>query len=59
MDMDVLFTERGKKDGEIMGRNEYMQPVIVEGPEKLLGQIARARIERGSYANLIGSIAAE
>jgi tRNA-2-methylthio-N6-dimethylallyladenosine synthase len=59
MDMDVLFTERGKKDGEIMGRNEYMQPVIAEGTEKLLGKIARVRIERGSYANLRGTIGAE
>jgi tRNA-2-methylthio-N6-dimethylallyladenosine synthase len=55
-EMEVLFTERGKREGEIMGRNEYMQPVMADGPESLIGKIARVRIERASYANLRGRI---
>jgi tRNA-2-methylthio-N6-dimethylallyladenosine synthase len=56
-EMEVLFTERGKNAGEIAGRNEYMQPVIANGPESTIGKIARVRIESASYANLHGETA--
>jgi tRNA-2-methylthio-N6-dimethylallyladenosine synthase len=54
--MRVLFAERAK-DGFLMGRNEYLQPVIAAAPDSLLGTIQRVRIDSASYANLRGELA--
>lgn len=55
--MSVLFTDISKvDDGYIIGKNEYLQPVIVKADTKLVGTIQNVKIESASYANLKGKI---
>lgn len=54
--MKVLFTSKGKLKGEIVGKNEYLQPVIVAGDEGLIGTIQNVKIIEASYANLRGNV---
>ena len=55
--ISVMFLEKSKVDSNcIIGKNEYLQPVIVEGNESLLGQIKDVKITSASYANLKGKI---
>ncbi len=55
--MNVLFTDVSKTDSEyILGKNEYLQPVIVKAGAELIGTIKNVKIESASYANLKGEI---
>ncbi|MCR5506470.1 MAG: tRNA (N6-isopentenyl adenosine(37)-C2)-methylthiotransferase MiaB [bacterium] len=55
--MSVLFTDVSKTDNQyIIGKNEYLQPVIVKADAKLVGTIQNVEIESASYANLKGKI---
>ena len=55
--MSVLFTDVSKTDSNcIIGKNEYLQPVIVKGEANLVGTIQNVEIESASYANLKGKI---
>jgi tRNA-2-methylthio-N6-dimethylallyladenosine synthase len=54
MAMRVLFTEKAKSG--LLGRSEYLQPVIVVASDSLLGSIQDVRIRSASYANLRGDI---
>ncbi len=55
--MNVLFTDVSKTDaGYIIGKNEYLQPVIVKADAKIVGTIQSIKITSASYANLKGEI---
>jgi tRNA-2-methylthio-N6-dimethylallyladenosine synthase len=54
--LDVLFEGSGRKPGQIAGRSPYLQPVHVEGPEGLIGQIAAVDILASSPNSLTGVI---
>ena len=55
--MSVLFTDVSKTDSKyIIGKNEYLQPVIVKADAKLVGTIQNVKIISASYANLKGEI---
>lgn len=41
---DVLFTAKGRNEGQILGRSPWLQSVHVEGPESLIGHLARVTI---------------
>ena len=41
---DVLFTGKGRNDGQILGRSPWLQSVHVGGPDHLIGQLHRVRI---------------
>jgi tRNA-2-methylthio-N6-dimethylallyladenosine synthase len=41
---DVLFTAKGRNEGQILGRSPWLQSVHVEGPEHLIGQLAKVTI---------------
>ncbi len=52
----VLIDGTGKKDGQLLGRNPYMQAVYADGNPRLHGQIIDVKIT-GAYANsLTGEI---
>ena len=51
----VLFDRPGRHEGQLVGRSPYMQPVHVEGPSSMLGQIAELKIEAGYANSLAGS----
>jgi tRNA-2-methylthio-N6-dimethylallyladenosine synthase len=41
---DVLFTAKGRNEGQILGRSPWLQSVHVDGPEHLIGQLAKVTI---------------
>ena len=54
--LPVLFEGRGRRDGQILGRSPYQQPVHVVGSERLIGSLAPVEIRRGLANSLSGSV---
>ena len=52
----VLFERKGRVDGQLAGKSEYMQAVHVECDEGRLGEIARVRITRSMPNSLSGEL---
>ncbi|WP_408887063.1 tRNA (N6-isopentenyl adenosine(37)-C2)-methylthiotransferase MiaB [Kozakia baliensis] len=57
--LPVLFTGRGRKPGQLSGRSPYLQPVHVEGPDELIGQIAQVAITQRLTNSLAGTLIRE
>jgi tRNA-2-methylthio-N6-dimethylallyladenosine synthase len=55
---DVLFEKPGRHQGQVVGRSPYLQPVPVEAPESLIGEIARVTITETAGNSLLGRLAA-
>ena len=56
MIMDVLFEKRGRKAGQLVGRSPWLQPVQVDAPAEMIGQLARVRIEAIGSNSLFGAL---
>jgi tRNA-2-methylthio-N6-dimethylallyladenosine synthase len=54
---DVLFTAKGRNDGQILGRSPWLQSVHVDGPENLIGQLAHVEIIGTMPNSLTGRLA--
>lgn len=54
--MSVLLEKRGKKIGQLAGKSPYLQTVIVDADDKLIGEIVQARIIAGYQNSLRGII---
>jgi len=54
----VLFEKPGRKPGQIAGRSPWMQAVVVEAPETLIGSTVRCRIVDLAAHSLHGVVAA-
>ncbi|HQT47706.1 MAG TPA: tRNA (N6-isopentenyl adenosine(37)-C2)-methylthiotransferase MiaB [Acidocella sp.] len=55
----VLFTGLGRYPGQIAGRSLYAQPVVVESPEILTGEIHTVKITHANPNSLLGSLKKE
>ncbi|MDN7350827.1 tRNA (N6-isopentenyl adenosine(37)-C2)-methylthiotransferase MiaB [Acetobacter senegalensis] len=55
----VLFTEEGRKPGQIAGRSPWLQPVHVSGPRHLIGQELPVRITERLTNSLGGTLVEE
>ena len=44
--LPVLFEGRGRRPGQIVGRSPWMQAVVVEASERLVGEVVDCRITR-------------
>ena len=53
----VLFAERGRKPGQIVGKTPWLQSVFVDGPARLIGRIVDVRLTEGHANSLAGEIA--
>ena len=53
----VLFTGRGRHQGQITGRSPWLQPVHVIGPETLIGTEARVKLTTTHTNSLSGTLA--
>jgi tRNA-2-methylthio-N6-dimethylallyladenosine synthase len=42
--MDVLWVDRGRHPGQIVGRTPYLQPVVIDAPPEWVGRVTRARL---------------
>ena len=56
---DVLFERLGRHPGQVVGRSPYLQPVQVEAPRSLIGEIAPVTITELSTNSLFGALARE
>ncbi|MGE0845294.1 MAG: tRNA (N6-isopentenyl adenosine(37)-C2)-methylthiotransferase MiaB [Flavobacteriaceae bacterium] len=45
LDMPVLIERRGRKEGQLMGRSPWSQPVHIDAPADLIGETVACRIE--------------
>jgi tRNA-2-methylthio-N6-dimethylallyladenosine synthase len=54
--MPVLFDNRGRHPGQLVGRSPYMQPVHAEVPEQAVGAIRPIRIDGASTNSLAGTL---
>ena len=54
--MPVLFDNRGRRPGQLVGRSPYMQPVHAKVPEQAMGTIRRVRIDAASANSLAGTL---
>jgi tRNA-2-methylthio-N6-dimethylallyladenosine synthase len=57
--LPVLFTERGRRPGQIAGKSPYLQSVHATAPERLVGRIVDVRIDAGHANSLTGSVVIE
>jgi tRNA-2-methylthio-N6-dimethylallyladenosine synthase len=55
----VLFERPGRYDGQLVGRSPYLQPVQVEAPASLIGEIAAVTINEIASNSLFGALARE
>jgi len=55
--LPVLFEREGRKPGQVVGRSPYLQPVHIDGPLSLIGQIAPVTISRATRGSLTGVLA--
>ena len=52
----VLFEKRGKRPGQLIGRSPWMQSVVAEAPERLIGHIMEVDIEAAQRNSLAGRV---
>jgi tRNA-2-methylthio-N6-dimethylallyladenosine synthase len=57
--LPVLFTGPGRRPGQLSGRSPYLQPVHVEAPISLVGQVALVTIVDGRPNSLAGTLTLE
>ena len=56
---DILITGKGRKPGQLSGRSPYLQPVHFEGPDHLIGTIAKVAITTRMTNSLCGTLIRE
>jgi len=56
LEFPVLFEGHGRRSGQIVGRSPWMQAVVVEAPERLIGRTADCRIVRVGTHSLHGEL---
>lgn len=56
--MKVLITEKGRKQGQIMGKSPYLQSVFLDGDESLIGKLVEVEIIGSGPQSLASNIRA-
>jgi tRNA-2-methylthio-N6-dimethylallyladenosine synthase len=54
--ISVLFERPGRHNGQIVGRSPYLQPVQIEAPSSLIGEIAAVTITEVASNSLFGAL---
>jgi tRNA-2-methylthio-N6-dimethylallyladenosine synthase len=54
--ISVLFERLGRHSGQIVGRSPYLQPVQIEAPPSLIGEIAAVTITEVASNSLFGAL---
>jgi tRNA-2-methylthio-N6-dimethylallyladenosine synthase len=57
--ISVLFERPGRHGGQIVGRSPYLQPVQIEAPPALIGEIAAVTITEAASNSLFGALTQE
>jgi tRNA-2-methylthio-N6-dimethylallyladenosine synthase len=53
---DVLFEKKGRHPGQIAGKTPWLQAIQIDGPESLVGQVARVEITGLATWSLFGRL---
>jgi tRNA-2-methylthio-N6-dimethylallyladenosine synthase len=53
-EVKVLFEKKGREDGQMIGKSEYLHAVYATAPETVLGQVCRVKIVEDSPNSLAG-----
>ena len=56
--LPVLLDRTGRNDGQVVGRSPYLQPVYVNGPDTLIGQIHSVSFDALTANSFAGSLSA-
>ena len=51
-EVSVLFEKAGRKEGQLIGKSDYLHAVHAEAPESLLGRVARVRVTEAKTNSL-------
>ena len=54
--VEVLFSNKGKRDNQFVGRTPHLQPVHVFSKENIIGKILRVKIERLTSFSFHGNL---
>jgi tRNA-2-methylthio-N6-dimethylallyladenosine synthase len=54
--VSVLFERSGRHSGQVVGRSPYLQPVHIEAPVSLIGEIAPVTITEAASNSLFGAL---
>ncbi len=54
--LPVLFEKPGRKPGQLIGKSPWLQSVVAEAPESLIGQIVNVAIDSAHPNSLIGRV---
>lgn len=55
-DVDVLFEKKGRQDGQLIGKSQYLHAVHVEAPDELNGRVSKVRITKSMTNSLTGEL---
>jgi len=55
-DVDVLFEKKGRDEGQLIGKSEYLHAVYAAAPESALGQVRRVRVVKSMTNSLEGEL---
>ncbi len=56
--VEVLFQERGRRDGQLIGKSPWLQSVHAQAPERLIGRLVEVHVTGGHANSLAGEVAA-
>jgi len=54
--LPVLFEKPGREPGQLTGRTPYLQPVHVQGPKSLIGEVQNVKVEALTANSLHGRL---
>lgn len=57
-DVPVLFEKSGRHPGQIVGKSPYLQAVVVDAPDALIGEVHAVQIVSASTNSLAGRLSA-
>jgi tRNA-2-methylthio-N6-dimethylallyladenosine synthase len=56
--VEVLFQERGRREGQLIGKSPWLQSVHARAPERLIGRLVEVRVASGHANSLAGEVIA-
>jgi tRNA-2-methylthio-N6-dimethylallyladenosine synthase len=56
-DVHVLFEKKGRQDGQLIGKSDYLHAVHCEAPEEMIGTVQRVSISKSMTNSLTGILA--
>ena len=57
-EVEVLFEKRGREDGQLIGKSDYLHAVHAEAPAELIGKVCPVRIVKARTNSLAGELIA-